>query len=133
MRRTSLGNGLRGLFQAMITTLRLNFQDPLRRRYVAARLSGKMIGVAIVMAVFYGFTWYIGTHADAGVVSQAAIKASDIVNPLNTVWVLLAAFLVFFMQAGFMMLEGGFARTREVSNIMIECVVDTGLCGVLFY
>jgi Amt family ammonium transporter len=40
---------------------------------------------------------------------------------------------VFFMQAGFMMLEGGFARTREVSNVMIECIVDTALCGVLFY
>ena len=37
------------------------------------------------------------------------------------------------MQAGFMMLEGGFARTREVSNIMIECIVDTALCGILFY
>jgi ammonium transporter, Amt family len=52
---------------------------------------------------------------------------------LNTVWVLVTAFLVFFMQAGFMMLEGGFARTRDVSNIMIECIVDTGLCGLLFY
>jgi Amt family ammonium transporter len=37
------------------------------------------------------------------------------------------------MQAGFMMLEGGFARTREVSNVMIECIVDTALCGILFY
>ena len=46
---------------------------------------------------------------------------------------LVTAFLVFFMQAGFMMLEGGFARTRETSNIMIECIVDTGLCGMLFY
>ena len=32
-----------------------------------------------------------------------------------------------------MMLEGGFARTREVSNVMIECIVDTALCGILFY
>ena len=48
-------------------------------------------------------------------------------------WVLVTAFLVFFMQAGFMMFEGGFARTREVSNIMIECIVDTALCGILFY
>jgi Amt family ammonium transporter len=67
------------------------------------------------------------------VVGQAAIKATDVINPLNTVWVLVTAFLVFFMQAGFMMLEGGFARTREVSNIMIECIIDTGLCGILFY
>ncbi len=117
----------------MITTLALNFKDAQRRRYVAARLGGKMIGVAIVMAAIYGFTWYFSTKAGAGVTTQAAVKAADIVNPLNTVWVLVTAFLVFFMQAGFMMLEGGFARTREVSNIMIECIVDTALCGILFW
>ena len=54
-------------------------------------------------------------------------------TPLNTVWVLVTAFLVFFMQAGFMMLEAGFARTREVSNILLECIVDTALCGLLFW
>ena len=48
-------------------------------------------------------------------------------------WVLIAAFLVFFMQAGFMMLEAGFGRTREVSNIMLECIADTCLCGMLFW
>jgi Amt family ammonium transporter len=32
-----------------------------------------------------------------------------------------------------MMLEGGFARTREVSNIMIECIADTAMCGILFW
>src|SRR5260221_296657 len=62
-----------------------------------------------------------------------ATPASDSVKPVNSVWVLIAAFLVFIMQAGFMMLEGGFARSREVSNIMIECIVDTALCGLLFY
>jgi ammonium transporter, Amt family len=118
---------------AMITTLRANFRDPYRRRAAAAHLGGKMIGLGIVVAAIYGFTWYFSTHAGASVVSQAAVKASDVINPLNTVWVLVTAFLVFFMQAGFMMLEGGFARTRETSNIMIECIVDTALCGILFY
>jgi Amt family ammonium transporter len=58
---------------------------------------------------------------------------ADSVNATNTAWVLVAAFLVFFMQAGFMMLEAGFAREREVVNILLECIVDTCLCGVLFY
>jgi Amt family ammonium transporter len=31
------------------------------------------------------------------------------------------------------MLEAGFARTREVSNILLECIVDTALCGILFW
>jgi Amt family ammonium transporter len=48
-------------------------------------------------------------------------------------WVLVTAFLVFFMQAGFMFLEAGFARTRESVNVMLEGLVDTCLCGVLFW
>jgi Amt family ammonium transporter len=62
-----------------------------------------------------------------------AVKARDIVNPLNTLWVLLAAFLVFGMQVGFTMLEAGFCRSRETVNVLMECIVDTCLCGVLFY
>ena len=117
----------------MITTLRTNFRDPLRRRYVAARLGGKMIGVSLVLAAIYALGWFAASPAGALMPGQAAIKSLDIVNALNTTWVLVTAFLVFFMQAGFMMLEGGFARTRETSNIMIECVIDTALCGILFY
>ena len=69
------------------------------------------------------------THAQAA--EQPSI--TDTVNGMNTAWVLVAAFLVFFMQAGFMMLEAGFARTREVVNILLECIVDTCLCGLLFW
>jgi len=117
----------------MFNTLCVNFRDPLRRRYVAARLGGKMIGVTLVLAVIYAAGYYLSTPAGAAVADQVGIKGGDVVNPLNTMWVLIAAFLVFFMQAGFMMLEGGFARTREVSNIMIECIIDTALCGLIFY
>jgi Amt family ammonium transporter len=61
------------------------------------------------------------------------LKGNDIVNPINTVWTLVAAFLVFGMQVGFTMLEAGFCRSRETVNVLMECVVDTCLCGVLFY
>ena len=55
------------------------------------------------------------------------------INAINTVWVLLAAFLVFCMQVGFVMLEAGFARSRESINILVEGIVDTCICGVLFW
>ena len=51
----------------------------------------------------------------------------------DTAWTILTAFLVFFMQAGFMALEAGFARSRESVNIMMECVFDTCLCGILYW
>src|SRR5438876_937187 len=63
----------------------------------------------------------------------ALAKGGDIINPLNTVWTLVAAFLVFCMQAGFTMLEAGFCRSRETVNVLVECVFDTCLCGFLFY
>ncbi len=103
------------------------------RRSFGAYLGGKMVGLGAVLAAIYLFTWYFGTQAGASVLRDTAVKAGDIVNPVNTVWTLVTAFLVFFMQAGFMMLEGGFARTREVSNIMIECIADTAMCGILFW
>ncbi len=62
-----------------------------------------------------------------------AVKGGDVVNPLNTVWTLVAAFLVFGMQVGFTMLEAGFCRSRETVNVLMECVVDTCLCGLLFF
>ena len=76
--------------------------------------------------------------ATPGAPAAPAAPAPDVpnppyVNPMNTMWVLIAAFLVFFMQAGFMFLEAGFARTRETVNVLLEGVVDTCLCGILFW
>ena len=62
-----------------------------------------------------------------------AVRPGDIINPINTVWTLIAAFLVFGMQVGFTMLEAGFCRSRETVNVLMECIVDTCLCGLLFY
>ena len=59
--------------------------------------------------------------------------AGDIINPINTGWVLLGAFLVFGMQAGFTMLEAGFCRNRETVNVLVECMFDTCVCGLLHW
>jgi Amt family ammonium transporter len=61
------------------------------------------------------------------------IKPADHINAMNTLWVLLGAFLVFGMQAGFTMLEAGFCRSRETVNVLVECVFDTCVCGLLHW
>mgnify|MGYP000208271516 CR=1 FL=1 len=38
---------------------------------------------------------------------------SELTNGLNTVWMLLAAMLVFFMQPGFALVEAGFTRVKN--------------------
>jgi hypothetical protein len=67
------------------------------------------------------------------VIFRADITKNPTINPINTAWTLVAAFLVFCMQAGFTMLEAGFCRSRETVNVLVECVFDTCLCGFLYY
>ena len=40
-------------------------------------------------------------------------------SAVNTIWVLLGAALVFFMQAGFAMVETGFTRAKNAGNIIM--------------
>src|SRR5580693_3250685 len=101
-----------------------------RRRVFYAILGGKALGLALLFLIIAGIPHYFGHKAFA---DDAAAPPPAYVNPMNTMWTLVAAFLVFFMQAGFMFLEAGFARTRETVNVILEGIVDTCLCGVLFY
>ncbi|HZY07796.1 MAG TPA: hypothetical protein VFE69_08630, partial [Ilumatobacteraceae bacterium] len=118
-------------------TLKARLADRDRRRFFVAFLGGKLLGLAVALyAIFTLGPWIVGTVAHAASLPKAddiQTQVTGAVNGLNTAWVLVAAFLVFFMQAGFMMLEAGFARTREVVNILQECIVDTCLCALLFW
>lgn len=98
----------------------------------ATILAGKMIGLMLVLMVMMTLPGLIGTKAHAAAEVYTAHETS-MMNSINTVWTLVAAFLVFGMQAGFVMLEAGFARKRETVNVLMECIFDTCLCGILFY
>lgn len=52
---------------------------------------------------------------------------------LNTVWVLLGAFLVFFMQAGFGMVEAGFIRAKNTCNILTKNFLDFCMASLGFF
>ena len=53
---------------------------------------------------------------------------------IDTIWTLIAAFLVFFMQAGFAMVETGFTRAKNAGNIMMKNLMDfcTGCLAFFF-
>jgi Amt family ammonium transporter len=108
------------------------FKERETQKRFGVLLTAKMIGLLAAAGVMALLFYFFETAAGAAT-GQAAPKAADIINPLNTVWVLVAAFLVFFMQAGFMALEAGFARSKESVNVMMECIFDTCLCGILYF
>jgi Amt family ammonium transporter len=115
---------------ARFTRLGVRLRDPEWRRYGETLLAGKLAGVGIVLLFMTVVSGLFFGHAYA---ADAEVKAAEIVNPINTMWTLIAAFLVFGMQVGFTMLEAGFCRSRETVNVLMECIVDTCLCGLLFY
>jgi Amt family ammonium transporter len=110
--------------------LRQRMRDPEWRRYGRLLLFGKLAGVALLLAGIAVLPDLFGLKVFA---ADGDLKGNDIINPLNTVWTLVAAFLVFGMQIGFTVLEAGFCRSRETVNVLMECIVDTCLCGVLFF
>ena len=50
----------------------------------------------------------------------SAIAAPEVHTNLNVVWTLIAAILVFMMQAGFALVETGFTRAKNAANIMMK-------------
>jgi len=114
-----------------LSRLRERLHDREWRRYGMLLLSGKLMGIGLLLvAIMFFNPGLLGFRALA---ADPTLTGNDIVNPINTVWTLVAAFLVFGMQVGFTMLEAGFCRSRETVNVLMECIVDTCLCGILFF
>jgi ammonium transporter, Amt family len=130
--------------------LGVRMRDPQWRRYAATVAAGKFLGLALLLAVIVAimvlpsfFSEVAHAQATQPTTQAAAmpVMPADLldmtknpaINPINTAWTLVAAFLVFCMQAGFTMLEAGFCRSRETVNVLVECIFDTCLCGFLFY
>lgn len=57
---------------------------------------------------------------------------TSMISSINTTWVLVAAALVFFMQAGFAMVETGFTRAKNAGNIIMKNLMDFCI-GTPFY
>ena len=121
-------------------------KDPRQRKYFFALFGGKIFGVCLVFLIMTMVSMYFGsttkvhaqtaatettnapaatTNAPAAAAAPAAPAPPDppYCSPINTMWVLVTAFIVFFMQAGFMFLEAGFARERETIKMPLEGIV----------
>ncbi len=69
--------------------------------------------------------------ADLATVVETGI--ADLQNSANVVWTCVAAFLVFFMQAGFAMVEAGFTRAKNAVNILMKNLMDFSIGSLAFF
>lgn len=66
------------------------------------------------------------------IIEDVASSVSELNISLDTVWVLIAAVLVMFMQPGFAMVEAGFTRSKNTVNILMKNFADFSI-GVLVF
>lgn len=86
----------------------------------------KFVGVSLIGLMPLGVA-YGGDPTGA-----EALKAHP-QAPVDYVWILVCAFLVMFMQAGFAMLEAGFTRAKNATNIMAKNLIDFVLGSLIFF
>ena len=86
-----------------------------------------MILVALICSISSAWA---GDEAPTVLTNKAAIEMVQ--SHADYVWTLVAAALVFFMQAGFAMVEAGFTRAKNAVNIMMKNLMDFSM-GSIFY
>jgi Amt family ammonium transporter len=65
--------------------------------------------------------------------AQDGPTVKDLSLAMDTVWVIVAACLVLFMQAGFAMLEVGFSRMKNVGSVVAKILVNLAIAALLFW
>jgi len=80
--------------------------------------------LVIVFALLLLITCAIPFVASADDGTQSAV---------DVVWLLVSAFLVFFMQAGFAMVETGLTRAKNAGNIIMKNLMDFAVGSLMFF
>ena len=57
----------------------------------------------------------------------------DVLLSVNLIWVMLGTILVFFMHAGFAMVEAGFTRSKNAVNIIMKNFLTISLGGIVYF
>ncbi len=65
--------------------------------------------------------------------AQASLDPGAVVNAVNAVWVLTVTFLIFFMHAGFAMLEAGQVRSKNVANQLTKNMLTWSVGVTVFF
>ncbi len=93
------------------------------------------IGVALVMCLLSGavLAQDAGPPPDGGVAAAIDAAKGELQLNMNIIWTAIAAFLVFFMQAGFAMVETGFTRAKNACNIVMKNVMDFSVGSLTFW
>lgn len=75
----------------------------------------------------------VSTDSIMSSISTASATLVEMASSIDTVWVLVAAALVFWMQAGFALVEAGFTRSKNTVNILMKNLIDFAFGSIAFF
>jgi len=88
----------------------------------------------ILLALVVIFTFAIASPAFAqDTTPPTAAQVNDITLSINVFWMIMGGFLVFFMQAGFALVETGFTRNKNVTHTMMMNMMVFGIGAVGYW
>jgi Amt family ammonium transporter len=91
----------------------------------------KMMTILFVLLIGCNIPAFAGsTNVDATAIEAAK---EELQTNINIVWTCVAAFLVFFMQAGFAMVEAGFTQAKNAVNILMKNLMDFSIGTISFF
>ncbi len=62
-----------------------------------------------------------------------AQEIDTVITQIDTMWLFIGSFLVFFMQAGFALVESGFTRSKNAANLIMKNLLDFSAGAIIFY
>jgi Amt family ammonium transporter len=89
-----------------------------------------IMAALLAVGILAGYTLAFAQSPDP---SGADTLAADPAAAVNFVWVLMAAFLVFFMQAGFAFLGAGLIRAKNTTNYLTKSFMDFSIAALSFW
>ncbi len=89
----------------------------------------------LVRIIMIGLTMGLLLVLSSTVLAQddTAVTTEQIVIQVDTIWLFIGAFLVFWMQAGFAMVESGFSRSKNAANLLMKNLMDFAMGTPIFF
>lgn len=95
------------------------------------RFFSNLMLISVLFMLFSMVSFAEGAAVDQ--VAELNSKISTLMVGVDTLWVMIAAFLVFFMNLGFAMVEAGLARAKNTVNILAKNFVVFAIASLVFY